>query len=477
MRLRTLSTIMGLMLMARWGFCLPADVTPLANKEYFFATQKAISQAKKSIDIVMYLISFNKDDKKLKVTQLMDELVRAKHRGVEVKVILDYQKDGYKTNASEDNLKAFNFLKDNGIKVYFDSVGAYTHTKAIVIDKRIIIAGSHNWTEVALTRSNEISFLMDSPKLAEQLLGEFSRIKLAVGWLNESPGVNIPYWALGKKGVVPEMLRRCNERGFDLWLLLLRDFDGNAKGIVDTNYEVLAENLGLLKSLDRRGYRKEINRQLRNLSRLYPIIEIDTHINQPIKIKLIKIPGKESFKLPKVYWEYGWANRLSMAAKACLLINLAELGGKQGPPEWMVARPQISEKYGIEARILYKGMKELRDYHIIEVRYSQLDEGYENRMPSTTIFLGLYDMCEFEQSLARLEEIYGKELIAKSREYAFVVFKGYDLAVIEQIAKLINIHGEVKVDKAFRLVEQKKPGNPKRVFGYVIGILGKMEGK
>ena len=34
----------------------------------------------------------------------------------------------------------------------------------------------------------------------------------------------------------------------------------------------------LLKSLDRRGYRKEINQQLRNLSKLYPIIEIDTQI-------------------------------------------------------------------------------------------------------------------------------------------------------------------------------------------------------
>jgi hypothetical protein len=345
-----------------------------------------------------------------------------------------------------------------------------------VIDRKIVISGSHNWTDAALTRNNEISFLIDSSKLAKQLLDEFSMIKLSAQLLSESPGVSIPYWALGKNAMVPEMLRRGNERGFDIWLLLLRDFDGNAKGIVDTSYEVLADNLGLLKSLDRRGYRKEISRQLHYLIKLYPIIEIDTHINQPIKIRLLKRAGKESFKLPRAYWDYGWANRLSMAAKACLLINLAELATKQGPPEWMVARPQISERYGIEARILYKGMKELRDYHIIDVRYSQLDEGYENRMPSTTIFLGLYDMREFEENLAQLEEYYGKELIIKSREYAFVVFKGYDLAIIEQIAKLINIHGANKVDKAFRLVEQKKPGNPKRVFGYVIGILNKMKG-
>jgi HKD family nuclease len=476
MKLLILSTFFVFVLISTHAFCSPADITPLTNQEYFPATQKAISHAKKSIFVVMYLISFNKEDKKQKATQLMDELAKAKDRGVEVKVILDYQKDGFKTNASEDNLKAFSFLKEKGIEVYFDSVGSYTHTKAIVIDKRIIISGSHNWTDAALTRNNEVSFLIDSSKLAKQLLDEFLRIKLSAALLNESPGVSIPYWALGKNGVVPEMLRRHSERGFDIWLLLLRDFDGNAKGMVDTNYEVLADSLGLLKSLDRRNYRKEINQHLRDLSKLYPIIEIDTHINQPIKIKLLKRAGKKSFKLPRAYWDYGWANRLNMPAKVCLLINLAELGVKQGPPEWMAARTQISEKYGIEARILYKGMKELRDYHIIDVRYSQLDKGYENRMPSTTIFLGLYDMREFEQSLARLEDNYGKELIIKSREYAFIVFKGYDLAVIEQIAKLINIHGADKVDKAFRVVEQKKPGNPKRVFGYVIGILNKMKG-
>lgn len=459
------------------GFCFPADVVSLNNREYFPAAQKAIAQAKKSIFIVMYLISFNKEDKKLKVSQLMEELVKAKQRGVEVKVILDYQKSGYPPTGGEDNFEAFNFFKDNGIEAYFDSVGSYTHTKAMVIDERIIVSGSHNWTDAAFTRSNEISFLIDSPKLASRLLDEFSRIKLSAKLLKECPGVSIPYWALGKNGVVPEMLRRHNERGLDIWLLLLRDFDGNAAGLVDTDYETLAESLGLLKAMDRRNYRKEINYQLRNLNKLYKIIEIDTQINQPVKIRLLKKAGKESFNIPRAYWDYGWANRLSMAAKVCLLINLAEIGSKQQPPEWMVARPQVSEKYGIATNILYWGMKDLRDFNIIDVKCSQMDKGYENRMPSTTIFLGLYDMREFEQNLKCLEDAYGRELITKSREYAFVVFKGYDLSVIEQIAKLININGAAKVDEAFKIVEQKSPSNPKRTFGYVIGILDKMKGK
>jgi len=473
---RVLICLAFVLAVATRAFCFPADVVSLSNQEYFPAAQKAISEAKKSIFVVMYLISFNKEDKNSKVSQLMNELAKAKLRDVEVKAILDYQRTGSSLAAGEANFEAFNFLKDNGIEAYFDSVQAYTHTKAIVIDKRIVISGSHNWSDAALTRNNELSFLINSPKLASRILDEFSRIKLSAQLQKEFPGVSIPYWAMGKNEIVPEMLRRHNERGFDIWLLLLRDFNGNTAGMVDTDYEALAYSLGLLKNMDRRTYRKEINRQLRNLSKLYEIIEIYTQINYPIKIRLLKRAGKESFNIPMAYWDYGWADRLSMPAKVCLLINLAELGLKHQPPEWMVARPQVSEKYGIDARILYSGMRDLRDFNIIDVKCSQIDAGYENRMPSTTVFLGLYDMREFEQNLARLEEDYGRELIIKSREYAIVVFKGYDLGVIEEIAKRINIYGVTNVDKAFKVVEQKSPDNPKRIFGYVIGILDKMKG-
>ena len=82
---------LAFVLVTTHGFCFSADVVSLNNQEYFPAAQKAISKAKKSIFVVMYLISFNKEDKSSRVFQLLDELARAKFRGVEVKVILDYQ--------------------------------------------------------------------------------------------------------------------------------------------------------------------------------------------------------------------------------------------------------------------------------------------------------------------------------------------------------------------------------------------------
>jgi hypothetical protein len=40
----------------------------------------------------------------------------------------------------------------------------------------------------------------------------------------------------------------------------------------------------------------------------------------------------------------------------------------------------------------------------------------------------------------------------------------------------IGIYGEANVAEAFKIVGQKAPDNPKMIFGYVTGILGKMKG-
>jgi len=424
--------------------------------------------------MVMYLISLDRQDKGSRVFRLMDELARAKQRGAEVKVILDYQ-GGSGFTADKTNYEAFRFLKDRGIEVYFDNAGVITHNKAIVIDKRIVISGSHNWSDAALQRNNETSFLIESPELARQLLDEFSRIRLSGKEIEEGACVNLPYRAMQKDGVVQEMLRRHDERGFDIWLLLLRDFDGNDKGLVNTNYEVLAEGLGLLKDMDRVAYRREINRLLRRLNRLYKLVEAEMQFNQPFRVKMVRKAEEEGFGIPRAYWDYGWDRRLSLNAKVCLLINLAELGRRAEPWEWKLTREQIAEKYGISRYAVYSGMKVLRDFNIIDIQYGEIDKGYQERMPAVFRFSGLYDMREFEQGLRQIESLYGKDLVDRARDYAFVVYKGFDLDSIEKVAGLINRYGEDEVDEAFKTVEMKNPDNPKRFLGYVIGILARKQ--
>ena len=64
-----------------------ADV--LFGKAYYQALHKYLTQSKTSITMAMYFIIINPADKTDPVNELVDDLVAAKNRGVEVKVILE----------------------------------------------------------------------------------------------------------------------------------------------------------------------------------------------------------------------------------------------------------------------------------------------------------------------------------------------------------------------------------------------------
>ncbi|MBU0651227.1 hypothetical protein KKC59_04890, partial [bacterium] len=75
-------------------------------------------QAKKSIYMVMYLVSFKESNKKSKVYALVNDLVEARERGVEVKVVLDRTYDCNREDDFDDDTKneeAFNYLKSKGV--------------------------------------------------------------------------------------------------------------------------------------------------------------------------------------------------------------------------------------------------------------------------------------------------------------------------------------------------------------------------
>jgi len=69
----------------------------------------------------------------------------------------------------EQNRKAAALLSDAGIKVRFDAPKTTTHVKAMVIDSRYVYLGSHNLTQSALKYNNELSIMVESTELAEEI--------------------------------------------------------------------------------------------------------------------------------------------------------------------------------------------------------------------------------------------------------------------------------------------------------------------
>lgn len=136
----------------------------LANEEFFPVLLKSIDEARN--EIIMSIFSFKAGKyKKSYPDQIAGYLEKAVKRGVKVFVVLE-RTDNEADELNIQNKKAGKFLEAKGIRVFYDSPQKTTHTKLTVIDQKLILLGSHNFTQSALKYNNEISILLKSPALA-----------------------------------------------------------------------------------------------------------------------------------------------------------------------------------------------------------------------------------------------------------------------------------------------------------------------
>lgn len=145
----------------------PGKVTLLQDHKYYDALLAGIRNAKKEITGCFFLFKINSSHGNLP-QKIADELVAARKRGVAVSIELE-QEAGGKGTVYEQNRRAFTFLNEGGVKVRFDAPKNTTHVKTLVIDRRYVYLGSHNLTHSALKYNNELSVLIDSAELADEI--------------------------------------------------------------------------------------------------------------------------------------------------------------------------------------------------------------------------------------------------------------------------------------------------------------------
>lgn len=141
-------------------------VVLLKNQEYFPALIKAIDEAKSEIigSFFLFKAGTHKDSYPDRV---LEHLAQAVQKGVKVTVILE-NSGGYDRKLDAENGQTKQLLENKGVKIYFDEPRKTTHTKLIVIDRRLVLLGSHNLTQAALKYNNEISVLINRPELAKE---------------------------------------------------------------------------------------------------------------------------------------------------------------------------------------------------------------------------------------------------------------------------------------------------------------------
>uniref|UniRef100_A0A1B6GEV7 Mitochondrial cardiolipin hydrolase n=1 Tax=Cuerna arida TaxID=1464854 RepID=A0A1B6GEV7_9HEMI len=120
-----------------------------------------LNSAESSLDVCLYLITMK---------DLGSAVIKAQKRGVKVRVICDEDM----ANGSGSQILSF---QGNGLPVkYFRKSTRLMHHKFAIIDKRILMSGSLNWTMQAFFGNWENIIITTERTIVREFLTEFERL-------------------------------------------------------------------------------------------------------------------------------------------------------------------------------------------------------------------------------------------------------------------------------------------------------------
>ena len=126
------------------------------GESYHDTIHSYLKEAETSITVAMYFIILEPEGEG-PINELVNDIIDAHNRGVQVKIVLEDSK-------LKANRLAYEKLKENNIAVYFDTPEHLLHIKGVAIDDRYIFLGSANWSRAAIEDNYEATYFEDSPQ-------------------------------------------------------------------------------------------------------------------------------------------------------------------------------------------------------------------------------------------------------------------------------------------------------------------------
>jgi phosphatidylserine/phosphatidylglycerophosphate/cardiolipin synthase-like enzyme len=139
----------------------PVEV--ILSNEYASKAIAFIREAKNEIFICAYAWRWYENEPEIGIQQLNVAIMQAKARGVRVRALVD----GH---------KVFEFVKKLGIDCRYVERNRMLHAKAICIDNKTLIVGSHNLTKRANNDNIEISVALQDVDTILQFNTYFQKI-------------------------------------------------------------------------------------------------------------------------------------------------------------------------------------------------------------------------------------------------------------------------------------------------------------
>lgn len=283
-------------------------IQDISDRVYQGQVYALLDRAKSSIVLSMYLIRPGEDPKH-PVNRLLQDLIEARRRGVEVAIYLNTKfKNHDPAKVVQDAW--FDRLREAGVVIHLISPVRRLHDKLVIVDRRFVVEGSMNWSVSAIAENLESATIIESPELAEAKLHRFQFFPL---WGKEAPkaprqkkarpappplfpdgpppAIEIPKAFLEEKKYIPAMISRQSERALRLLLLLL--YLSQAKGARKFHFfpEAGAEFLGILSGEDRTTVRRQMVRLLREFEAFGGIVKSEFHHGKDTLVGLELPPG------------------------------------------------------------------------------------------------------------------------------------------------------------------------------------------
>ena len=145
----------------------------ILNDKYVGIAKRVIGGAQSKIDVCQFKIDSAGISGNGAVSQLLMTLVSKAEEGVRVRLLLDCILP--LRGRSANNRFVALWLKKRGVHVKYLPRNRCQHAKALLVDGKHVILGSHNWTANSLLRNEEWSLYFTSHDVISEVESQFDR--------------------------------------------------------------------------------------------------------------------------------------------------------------------------------------------------------------------------------------------------------------------------------------------------------------
>jgi hypothetical protein len=448
-----------------------------SDRNYHGRILELIHSAQRSIDLALFAVNVRPvpDDPGY---QLVQALMAASESGKKVRLWLNARQASIGANQIFMRADLQAMLEAKGIRIFYVDPRFRLHDKLIVIDRKIVVDGSMNWTREALLKNFESVSVIHAPALAESKIKRLESFPIfsqpAKTQKEISPAFPFPLILLKDPEKFPSAVEDKEIRSLALYLVLLDQSRQEGKETVVIHLDKVGEELPFKKRWIGSSLRHEMRRNLNFLKAKYQVLDWQEIDKNEITVTLTEFSGSEKIMVPSPIIEAGYLKTLTPTAIFTYLIVLHKSAAASSDPFWIGSVHDIAEEFHLNPVTLIRGLWELRRANLIEIFPSEKKEiggRWKREFTNRYALNPILNPGERVRDFDGLRKKFGGKLVEKARKMADSIDEPEDTEVTRQFVHLLAHYPEKEVEEATRIVSGFNRNNPLRTPAYIRGIL------